>query len=97
VAATVAPTACALQTCCWCIWRGLLVSDKHGRHDNGMDNNGLVNLGRTCLFAHRGPACVASGAGELHLEICLKDLQDDFMGGAEVRQSDCVYLASWQA
>ncbi|KAM0823765.1 hypothetical protein ACQ4PT_070654 [Festuca glaucescens] len=27
---------------------------------------------------------VISGAGELHLEICLKDLQDDFMGGAEI-------------
>ncbi|KAI3975401.1 hypothetical protein MKX01_004488 [Papaver californicum] len=27
-------------------------------------------------------------AGELHLEICLKDLQDDFMGGAGVVASD---------
>jgi hypothetical protein len=26
-----------------------------------------------------------AGAGELHLEICLKDLQDDFMGGAEIK------------
>lgn len=25
---------------------------------------------------------IVAGAGELHLEICLKDLQDDFMGGA---------------
>ena len=33
-----------------------------------------------------GPA----GAGELHLEICLKDLQEDFMGGAEIRISDPV-------
>lgn len=45
-----------------------------------------MNLGWTCWFAHCGPACVAAGAGELHLEICLKDLQDDFMGGAEVRR-----------
>ena len=27
---------------------------------------------------------IIAGAGELHLEICLKDLQDDFMGGAEM-------------
>ncbi|CAD6229872.1 unnamed protein product [Miscanthus lutarioriparius] len=27
---------------------------------------------------------IISGAGELHLEICLKDLQEDFMGGAEI-------------
>lgn len=33
--------------------------------------------------------CTA-GAGELHLEICLKDLQEDFMGGAEIRISDPV-------
>jgi elongation factor 2 len=31
-----------------------------------------------------------AGAGELHLEICLKDLQDDFMGGAEIRVSEPV-------
>lgn len=28
---------------------------------------------------------IIAGAGELHLEICLKDLQDDFMNGAEIR------------
>jgi elongation factor 2 len=33
---------------------------------------------------------IVAGAGELHLEICLKDLQDDFMGGAEIRISDPV-------
>jgi elongation factor 2 len=33
---------------------------------------------------------VIAGAGELHLEICLKDLQDDFMGGAEIKISDPV-------
>jgi len=31
-----------------------------------------------------------AGACELHLEICLKDLQEDFMGGAEIRISDPV-------
>ncbi|VVA35319.1 PREDICTED: elongation factor [Prunus dulcis] len=30
------------------------------------------------------------GAGEHHLEICLKDLQDDFMGGAQIIKSDPV-------
>jgi len=30
---------------------------------------------------------IVAGAGELHLEICLKDLQDDFMGGAEIKVS----------
>uniref|UniRef100_A0A7S1G8H9 Tr-type G domain-containing protein n=2 Tax=Bicosoecida sp. CB-2014 TaxID=1486930 RepID=A0A7S1G8H9_9STRA len=33
---------------------------------------------------------IIAGAGELHLEICLKDLQEDFMGGAEVKVSDPV-------
>lgn len=33
---------------------------------------------------------IIAGAGELHLEICLKDLQEDFMGGAEIRVSDPV-------
>ena len=33
---------------------------------------------------------ILPGAGELHLEICLKDLQDDFMGGAEIRVSEPV-------
>jgi len=33
---------------------------------------------------------IIAGAGELHLEICLKDLQDDFMGGAELRISEPV-------
>ena len=33
---------------------------------------------------------LSAGAGELHLEICLKDLQEDFMGGAEIRISDPV-------
>jgi len=30
---------------------------------------------------------VVAGAGELHLEICLKDLQEDFMNGTAVRIS----------
>jgi elongation factor 2 len=33
---------------------------------------------------------VVAGAGELHLEICLKDLQDDFMAGAPLKISDPV-------
>jgi elongation factor 2 len=33
---------------------------------------------------------IIAGAGELHLEICLKDLKEDFMGGAEIIQSDPV-------
>ena len=33
---------------------------------------------------------VVAGAGELHLEICLKDLQDDFMNGTQVKVSDPV-------
>jgi len=33
---------------------------------------------------------VIAGAGELHLEICLKDLQEDFMGGAPIEISQPV-------
>jgi elongation factor 2 len=33
---------------------------------------------------------IIAGAGELHLEICLKDLQDDFMNGTTVKISDPV-------
>lgn len=33
---------------------------------------------------------IVAGAGELHLEICLKDLQDDFMKGTAVKISDPV-------
>jgi len=33
---------------------------------------------------------IIAGAGELHLEICLKDLQEDFMNGAEIRVSNPV-------
>ena len=36
-----------------------------------------------CTIEEAGEHIVA-GAGELHLEICLKDLRDDFMGGAEI-------------
>lgn len=42
-----------------------------------------------CIIEETGEHIIA-GAGELHLEICLKDLQDDFMGGAEIRTSDPV-------
>ena len=33
---------------------------------------------------------IVAGAGELHLEICLKDLQEDFMKGSELKISDPV-------
>jgi len=42
-----------------------------------------------CFTAPTGEHIVA-GAGELHLEICLKDLQEDFMKGAPVKISDPV-------
>ncbi|KAK7850918.1 elongation factor 2 [Quercus suber] len=40
-----------------------------------------------CSIEESGEHIIA-GAGELHLEICLKDLQEDFMGGAEISKSD---------
>jgi len=33
---------------------------------------------------------IVAGAGELHMEICLKDLQDDFMNGAPLKISEPV-------
>jgi elongation factor 2 len=33
---------------------------------------------------------MCAGAGELHLEICLNDLRDEYMGGAEITVSDPV-------
>ena len=42
-----------------------------------------------CIIEETGEHIVA-GAGELHLEICLKDLQEDFMGGAEIKISEPV-------
>jgi len=42
-----------------------------------------------CTTAPTGEHIVA-GAGELHLEICLKDLQEDFMKGAPIKISDPV-------
>jgi len=52
---------------------------------------GLARLAKSdpmvlILHAKTGEHIVA-GAGELHLEICLKDLQEDFMGGTKVRIS----------
>ena len=40
-----------------------------------------------CTISETGEHIIAA-AGELHLEICLKDLQDDFMNGAEISKSD---------
>jgi elongation factor 2 len=56
--------------------------------------DGLKRLSKSdpmvqCSIEETGEHIIA-GAGELHLEICLKDLQDDFMGGAEIRVSDPV-------
>jgi elongation factor 2 len=42
-----------------------------------------------CLIEESGEHVVC-GAGELHLEICLKDLQEDFMGGAPLKISEPV-------
>jgi elongation factor 2 len=42
-----------------------------------------------CYTEESGEHIVA-GAGELHLEICLKDLVDDFMGGCPITKSDPV-------
>jgi elongation factor 2 len=42
-----------------------------------------------CTIEESGEHIVA-GAGELHLEICIKDLQEDFMGGAPLVVSEPV-------
>jgi len=42
-----------------------------------------------CIMEESGEHIIA-GAGELHLEICIKDLQDDFMSGAEIIVSEPV-------
>jgi len=56
---------------------------------------GLKRLGKSDPLVHLSTAegtgeHIVAGAGELHLEICLKDLQEDFMGGAPLRISDPV-------
>ncbi|CAG9467028.1 unnamed protein product [Pedinophyceae sp. YPF-701] len=56
---------------------------------------GLKRLSRSdpmvqCSTDDETKQCIIAGAGELHLEICLKDLQDDFMGGAQLVVSDPV-------
>jgi elongation factor 2 len=42
-----------------------------------------------CTIEESGEHMVA-GAGELHLEICIKDLQEEFMGGAPIVVSEPV-------
>jgi len=42
-----------------------------------------------CTITEAGEHIIA-GAGELHLEICLKDLVDDYMKGVEITKSDPV-------
>jgi elongation factor 2 len=56
--------------------------------------NGLKQLAKSdplvqCFTAPTGEHIVA-GAGELHMEVCIKDLRDDFMKGAPIRVSDPV-------
>ena len=56
--------------------------------------DGLKRLSKSdpmvvCSIEETGEHIIA-GAGELHLEICLKDLQEDFMGGAPITISDPV-------
>jgi elongation factor 2 len=56
--------------------------------------DGLKRLAKSdplvlCFTAPTGEHIVA-GAGELHLEICIKDLREDFMKGAPVKISDPV-------
>nr|UGN13550.1 elongation factor 2 [Suigetsumonas keniensis] len=42
------------------------------------------------IFTTEAGENIIAGAGELHLEICLKDLQDDFMKGTPIKVSDPV-------
>jgi len=42
-----------------------------------------------CSFEDSGEHIIA-GAGELHLEICLKDLRDDYCAGIDIITSDPV-------
>eukprot|EP00899_Mesostigma_viride_P009973 jgi/Mesvir1/18978/Mv18943-RA.1 len=51
--------------------------------------DGLKRLSKSdpmvqCTIEETGEHIIA-GAGELHLEICLKDLQEEYMGGAEIK------------
>ena len=56
----------------------------HRRNSIATLSQGLKRLAKSdplvqCTIEETGEHIVA-GAGELHLDICLKDLQDDFMG-----------------
>jgi len=56
--------------------------------------NGLKQLAKSdplvqCFQAPTGEHIIA-GAGELHLDVCIKDLRDDFMKGAPIKISDPV-------
>jgi elongation factor 2 len=53
-------------------------------------SEGLKRLSKSdplvqCIFNSQTNEYIVAGAGELHLEICIKDLREDFMKGAEVR------------
>jgi elongation factor 2 len=53
---------------------------------------GLKRLSKSdpCVqcFTEESGEHIVAGAGELHLEICLKDLQEDFMNGVELKITD---------
>jgi elongation factor 2 len=56
--------------------------------------NGLKQLAKSdplvqCFTAPTGEHIIA-GAGELHMEVCIKDLREDYMKGAPIRVSDPV-------
>lgn len=76
----------------WSLTRGLLAVQQW--------EGGRQSIGLQCINRRSRPVLIVvlllvcpppPGAGELHLEICLKDLQDDFMGGAEVRSRVLLY------
>jgi elongation factor 2 len=53
-------------------------------------SEGLKRLAKSdplvlCTFDVQTNEWIVAGAGELHLEICIKDLRDDFMKGAEIK------------
>merc|ERR1712216_901356 len=66
------------------------------KHPNDLPKlvEGLKRLSKSdplvqCSMEESGEHIIA-GCGELHIEICLKDLQEDFMNGAPINISDPV-------
>jgi elongation factor 2 len=60
-----------------------VASDLHVKLVEGLKRLAASDPMVLCMIQESGEHVIA-GAGELHLEICLKDLQEDFMGGAEI-------------